>query len=118
MGIAVLLISLLVTSVTASLIARALSRPVDELARVAEAVSQSRDYRVRAKRLTGGELGLDRTVHGPKWMYRDARARVISLESQEVIPEVYQPAIKPYGVSRSRTRDQWRLASESDLVPA
>jgi signal transduction histidine kinase/CheY-like chemotaxis protein len=57
-GIAVLLISLLVTSVTASLIARALSRPVDELARVAEAVSQSRDYRVRAKRLTGGELGL------------------------------------------------------------
>jgi signal transduction histidine kinase/CheY-like chemotaxis protein len=57
-GIAVLLISLLVTTVTASLIARALSRPVDELARVAEAVSQSRDYRVRAKRLTGGELGL------------------------------------------------------------
>jgi signal transduction histidine kinase/DNA-binding response OmpR family regulator len=57
-GIGVLVISLLVASVTASLIARALSRPVDELARVAEAVSQSRDYRVRAKRLTGGELGL------------------------------------------------------------
>jgi len=57
-GVAVLMVSLLFTLITASLIARAMSRPVDELARVAEEVSQSRNYRVRAKRLTGGELGV------------------------------------------------------------
>ena len=81
--------------------------------------TSSRALRIRATDpISAGELGLDRTVRGSKWMYRDARARVISLESQEVIAEVCQPAIKPYGVSRSKTRDQWRLASTSDLVTA
>ena len=81
--------------------------------------TSSRALRIRATDpISAGELGLDRTVHGSKWMYRDARARVISLESQEVMAEVYQPTIRPYGVSRSRARDQWRLAPKSDLVPA
>jgi signal transduction histidine kinase/CheY-like chemotaxis protein len=57
-GVAVLIVSLLVSLITASLIARAMSRPVDELAHVAEEISQSRNYRVRAKKLTGGELGV------------------------------------------------------------
>jgi signal transduction histidine kinase/CheY-like chemotaxis protein len=78
-GVLVLLIALLVTSVTASLIARALSRPVDELARVAEAVSKSRDYRVRAKRLTGGELGV--LTDGFNEMLRQVERRNAELQS-------------------------------------
>jgi len=57
--------------------------------------------------IAAGELGLDRTVRGPKWAYDCARARVISLESHGVIAEVRTPGVKPFGVARSRTKDLW-----------
>jgi len=68
--------------------------------------------------IAAGELGIDRTICGPKWMYDCAGARVISLDSHDVIAECYKPGIKPYGVARSHTRDQWRVAAMPDLVPA
>lgn len=68
--------------------------------------------------VAAGELGLDRTVCGPKWMYDCARARVISLDSHDVIAEVRTPGIKPFGVARSRTKNQWQVAGSPVLVPA
>lgn len=79
----------------------------------------SKAMRIRAADpIAAGELGLDRMVRGPKWAYDCARARVISLESHDVIAEVRTPGIKPFGVARSRTTDMWQVAESAALVPA
>jgi len=53
-----LALTLLGALITASALARLLVRPVRELARVAESVSQSQDYSLRADRLSRDELGV------------------------------------------------------------
>jgi signal transduction histidine kinase/CheY-like chemotaxis protein len=54
----VLLVALAVTMGTAAWLGRVLSRPVRELARVAEAVTHDEDYSVRAAKLSEDELGV------------------------------------------------------------
>jgi signal transduction histidine kinase/DNA-binding response OmpR family regulator len=57
-AIAAMLLALGVTFGTAAMFARVLTRPVHELARVAEAISQNEDYSVRARKLGEDELGV------------------------------------------------------------
>jgi signal transduction histidine kinase/DNA-binding response OmpR family regulator len=53
----VLVVSLLLTMLTTSRLGRALSRPVQELAGAAEAITRDQDYAIRAKKTSEDELG-------------------------------------------------------------
>ena len=56
-ALGVLGVSLLLTMLTTSRLGRALSRPVQELAETAEAITKGKDYAIRARKTSEDELG-------------------------------------------------------------
>jgi signal transduction histidine kinase/DNA-binding response OmpR family regulator len=56
-ALGVLVVSLLLTTLTTSRLGRALSRPVQELADTAEAITRDKDYAIRAHKTSEDELG-------------------------------------------------------------
>ena len=74
----------------------------------------SKAYRVEAADpVTAGEIGLDRMVVGPAWRYASVEARVLSIETGDVVSWMRMRDAKAFGTRRKPTVERWHPRVES-----
>lgn len=70
--------------------------------------TRSKAYRIEAPDpVTAGERGLDTMVVGPGWRYASVEAKVLSLETGEVVSSMRMHDVKAFGTRRRETDARW-----------